>query len=159
MQAGTQSHVSIHVGASPGVLYDLVSDVTRMGEWSPETRRCRWLDGATGPAVGARFKGTNRRGIVGWSTKPRVVVADPGREFAFTIPHGGRDLTKWTFGFEARGDGTEVTESFEMLEAQPWYFSFGERLIGMRDRKADLEAGMTATLTRLKAAAEGAVAS
>jgi Polyketide cyclase / dehydrase and lipid transport len=158
VQAGTQSHVSMDVGASPDALYDLVSDVTRMGEWSPETRRCRWLDGATGPAVGARFKGTNRRGIVRWSTKPRVVVADPGREFSFAIPHGGRDLTQWTFRFEPRGDGTAVTESFVMLEAQPWYFSFGERLIGLRDRKGDLEAGMTATLTRLKAAAEGGAA-
>ena len=56
----------------------MVSDVTRMGEWSPETIRCTWIDGATGPAVGARFKGTNRRGIFRWSTKPEIVVADRG---------------------------------------------------------------------------------
>lgn len=155
MEAGTQGQVSTQVRAAPDALYDLVSDVTRMGEWSPETRRCRWLDGATGPVVGARFKGTNRRGLVRWSTKPRVVVAEPGREFAFVIPHGGRDLTRWAFTFAPAGDGTTVTESFEMLETQPWFFTMGERLIGMRDRKADLEAGMTETLARIKAAAEG----
>ena len=66
-----------------------------------------------------------------------------------------RGRARWVFTFAPTADGTTVTESFEMLETQPWFFTLGERLIGMRDRKADLEAGMTETLARLKAAAEG----
>src|ERR1700752_2777029 len=73
---------SIDIGAAPELVYDLVSDITRMGEWSPECTGGRWLGGATGPAVGARFKGTNKKRLA-WSTKSKVVVAQPGRCFTF----------------------------------------------------------------------------
>jgi hypothetical protein len=158
MKAGTKGHATTHVNAPPEKVYDLVSDVRRMGEWSPETQRAEWIDGATGPVVGARFKGTNRHGPARWSTKPRVVVADEGREFAFVIGHRGTDMTKWCYRFEPAGDGTSVTESFEMLADVPWYFTVSERwLMGVKDRKADLEAAMGLTLQRLKVAAEGSV--
>jgi hypothetical protein len=156
MQAGTKGHVSVDVDAPADKLYELVSDVRRMGEWSPECRHCEWLDGATGPAEGARFKGTNRHGLARWSTKPRVVAAKQGREFAFVIRHRGRDMTKWTYSFEPAAEGTTVTESFEMISDMPWYFRLSDRLLmGVQDRKADLEANMRNTLERLKAAAEG----
>lgn len=155
MKAGTQGQASTDVDASPTVLYDVVSDVRRMGEWSPECRRCEWIGGATGPAVGARFKGSNRRGVARWSTKPRVVVADPGRDFAFVTGHLGRDMTRWSYRFESTTGGTKVTESFEMLRDMPWYFRLADRLLmGVKDRKADLETNMGETLRRLKAAAE-----
>ena len=154
MNKGTLGSAQADIDAPPAVLYDLVSDVSRMGEWSPECRRCVWIDGATGPAVGARFKGSNRRGVFRWSTKPRVVVADPGREFAFATTYLGSDMTKWTYRFETGANGATVTESFEMLRDMPWVFRVGDRLMGVTDRKADLEAGMQETLRRFKAAAE-----
>jgi hypothetical protein len=158
VKKGTRGEARLHVNAPSETLYELVSDITRMGDWSPETVRCRWLDGATGPAVGARFKGTNRRAFHRWSTKARVVAAEPGREFAFVVnlmvlP---REMTKWRYTFEPAADsGTDVTASFEMMDDLPWYISFGERsLMGIKDRKADLEAGMRSTLERIRAAAE-----
>jgi hypothetical protein len=155
MKAGTHGQAKIEVNASPTDLYDLVSGVRRMGEWSPECRHCEWIDGATGPAVGARFKGRNRHGIARWSTTPKVVAADPGREFAFVIGHLDRDMTKWTYQFTPNGDGTAVTESFELLRDMPWYFRLTDRLLmGVKDRKADLETNMTETLRRLKTATE-----
>jgi hypothetical protein len=127
-----------------------------MGEWSPECRSCEWVGGATGPAVGARFKGSNRRGFARWSTKPRVVVADPGREFAFVVNHLGRGMTKWSYRFEPVSERAKITESFELLRDLPWYFRVADRMVmGIADRKADLEAGMQETLQRIKAAAEG----
>jgi hypothetical protein len=155
MKAGTKGVATLHIAVAPEKLYELVSDVTRMGEWSPECQKGEWLDGATGPVVGARFKGSNKRGIFRWSTKPRVVSADEGRLFAFAVPHGGKDMTKWSYQFEPEGDGTKVTESFEMLLDVPWYFLVTERMMGAKDRKADLEAAMRATLERVKAVAEG----
>lgn len=148
----------MHVDAPPERLYELVSDITRMGEWSPETVRCRWIGGATGPAVGARFKGTNRRRFLRWGTKARIVAAEPGREFTFVVGvlMFGREMTKWRYTFEpAPGGGTDVTESFEMMDDLPWVIAFGERrLMGIRDRRADLEAAMQRTLENLKTAAE-----
>ena len=64
MATPTNDEVTIDVSAPPERVYGLISDITRMGEWSPECRRCEWIDGATGPAVGARFRGHNRLGPV-----------------------------------------------------------------------------------------------
>ncbi len=156
MKKGTKGQATCHVQCPPEKLYDLVADVGRMGEWSPECRRCEWIDGATSPAVGARFKGTSRRGLVRWSTKPRVVTADEGREFSFVTTHRGHDETKWSYRFEPERGGTTVTETFEMLADLPWYLRLAERvLMGVSDRRADLESNMRETLRRLKIAAEG----
>jgi glucose/arabinose dehydrogenase len=147
MKKGTTGEVHVHVDASPDVVYKVVSDVTRMGEWSPETTKCEWLDGATGAEVGARFKGTNKKGFATWSTKPTVVAADPGREFAFAI---GNEI-KWTYRFEPDAGGMKLSESFEVLRDLPWYFSFAHRwFMGTKDRRADLEQGMAKTLDRIK---------
>ena len=155
MQKGTRGEARIHIDATPEEVYDLVTDVTRMGEWSPETIRCVWLDGATGPAPGTRFKGTNRRGIARWSTKPEVVVAERGREFAF-VTHSIGPSTRWTYRFEpAPGGGTTLKESFEALDPASKSLVFIERhIMRITDRKADLEAGMLRTLERIKAVAE-----
>jgi hypothetical protein len=151
MQRGTTGAAEVHIEAAPDTVYRVVSDVTRMGEWSPETTKCVWLDGATGAAVGARFKGSNKRGFVRWSTKPTVVVAEPGREFAFDV---GTDV-RWTYRFEGEGDGTKLSESFEMLRDLRWYYAVAERwLMNVRDRKADLELAMTETLQHIKQVVE-----
>ncbi|MEY2449189.1 MAG: hypothetical protein QOH79_2665 [Acidimicrobiaceae bacterium] len=155
MRKGTVGEARLHVDAAPDALYDLVSDVTRMGEWSPETIRCEWLDGASGPAPGVRFKGTNKRGFARWSTKPEVIEAERGRVFSF-VTHSSGPSTKWTYRFEpAEGGGTELVESFEMLDDPSRALNFIERhVMRIADRKADLEAGMQRTLERIKAVAE-----
>jgi hypothetical protein len=151
MQRGTTARVQVHVDAPPETVYAAVSDVTRMPEWSPETIRCQWLGDARAAVVGARFKGTNKRGIARWSTKPTVVVADPGREFAFDV---GRDV-RWTYRFEPEGSGTKLTESFEMLRDLPWIYDFLERrVMRVEDRRSDLERGMAATVERVKLVVE-----
>lgn len=151
VKQGERAEVHVHVDAPPQVVYDAVSDVTRMGQWSPETVSCEWIDGATGPAVGARFKGTNKRGFARWSTKPVVVAADPGREFAFDV---GPD-TRWTYRFEPDGTGTRLSESFEMLRDLQWYYAFAERwIMRVQDRRADLERAMSETIGRIKRVVE-----
>ena len=155
MKKGTSGESSIYVNASPEKVYELVTDVTRMGEWSPETVRCEWIGGAGGAAVGARFKGVNKRGVARWSTKPTVVAVDPGREFGFVVPHFGHGMTNWTYRFASTGTGTNVVESFTMLADLPWYFVLSDRLVmGVKDRKADLEDGIRRTLERIKAVVE-----
>lgn len=155
MRKGATGTATVHIDATPQQVYDLVTDVRRMGEWSPETYKAEWLDGATGPAVGARFRGTNRRGIFRWSTRPRVVVADAGREFTFVTELRGKELTKWTYVFEPDGEGTKLTERFELLRDTSAAINFADKyLLRIEDRTADLVSGMQATLERIKAAAE-----
>jgi hypothetical protein len=155
MEKGTTRRAQLHVDAPPETVYDLVSDVTRMGEWSPECVACEWLDGATAPAVGARFRGKNKNRWARWSTKPRVVTADRGNEFAFVVSFLGREMTKWTYHFDRVADGTNIVESFEILTTLPFYIRLSDRLLmGVNDRAADLEANMQRTLATLKARVE-----
>jgi hypothetical protein len=150
VKKGTTGSASIHVDAPPETVYDVVSDVRRMGEWSPECRECAWLDGASGPVVGARFKGTNRKGVVRWSTKPKVVAATRGQTFSFAT-----DITRWSYQFDPESGGTKVTESFEMTADEPVLLDLGQRyFLRIKDRRADLEAGMGVTLARIKQAVE-----
>ena len=153
-----QSHdeLSVDIAASPEAVYALVADITRMGEWSPECRECSWTKGATGPAVGARFKARNkgRRGP-SWYTTPVVTAADPGREFAFNRSGLAIGSYTWTYRFEPTAGGTRVTESYDaerqLSAAMNW---LTHKWTGSSDRDADLRAGMTTTLARVKAAAE-----
>ena len=156
VKRGDGSVARVHVAAPPDAVYDVISDVTRMGEWSPECVACEWMDGVTEAAVGARFRARNRHGLARWSNTPRVVVADRGRQFAFvsTDPRG-RDMTRWTYELREQSDGTEVAESFELLRDLPLYLRLTDRFVmRVRDRKADLERAMEQTLLAIKAAVE-----
>ena len=87
---------SIAVAMAPDELYALVSDVTRMGDWSPICRAC-WWDEGDGPRVGAWFTGRNELPERTWETRCRVVAADPGREFAWEVNDG---WVHWEYAFE-----------------------------------------------------------
>jgi len=89
MATAKRGQASIHIAADPVVIYDLLSDVTRMGQWSPECYRCEWLDRASAAVEGVRFRGYNRLGRYRWATTAVVTVARRGREFAkLLIPRG-----------------------------------------------------------------------
>jgi ligand-binding SRPBCC domain-containing protein len=148
--------VSLRVDAPPEAVYAVVADVTRTPELSPEILECTWLDWATGPAVGARFKARNKvPNRPAWHNKPIVTVVDPGREFAFarTEPFGG--TVEWRYRLEPEGDGTLVTESYEVTKpmGRVGWFIIGT-LFARKDRRSDLRAGMEQTLERLRAVVE-----
>ena len=148
---GDHDEVTIDIAAPPETVYGLVSDITRMGEWSPECRRAEWVGDATGPAVGAQFKGHNKLGIIRWSTTPTVKVADPGREFTFETGKPGKEQTRWTYRFTPKEGGTELTESFEALT----YGAFQKLTAKPAKRAAKLTGDIELTLERIKQAAEG----
>jgi hypothetical protein len=135
-----------------------VSDISRMGEWSPECRDCAWTGGATGPVVGARFKARNkgRRGP-SWFNTPVVTVAEPGREFAFNRSGPGIGSYTWRYALEPTSRGTRLTESFHVERPLPQVMTWlTQKWVGSADRDADLHDGMEITLSRIKAAAESA---
>ncbi|MFN2581648.1 MAG: SRPBCC family protein [Candidatus Dormibacteria bacterium] len=144
--------VSVQVNANPRRVYQLVADITNMPRWSPETIRTRWIKGATEPAVGARFRGTNKWHFIRWTTTVEIEVADPGREFTFcTVLEGGK-RTRWSYTFEPKDGGTLVSESRTRLSIAPIRGNF-DRLF-MRGHQEDFKHGMRTTLERIKAAAE-----
>lgn len=137
-------------------VWNVVSDITRVGEFSPETFEAEWLDGATGPEVGARFRGhvrRNGRGPVYW-TACTVVASEPGREFAFTVRGpGGSTVNTWRYQLVPRAGGTDVTESFELPDTLPLrlYWLAAGPARGRTNRN-----GMRATLEAIKAVTESA---
>lgn len=145
--------VTLHMEAGPDVVWDLVSDVTRIGEFSPETFEARWTRGSTGPAVGAYFKGHVRRNEVGpvYWTRCRVTECEPGRDFGFVVEAGGRDVNHWRFQLRPTPTGTEVTESFELASVGvlKLYWALLGRLRGRTN-----ERGMRQTLERIREIAE-----
>lgn len=145
--------VEERIDASPDELYGLISDLPGMGRWSPENRGGRWLGGATGPAVGARFRGANRDGWRRWSTRCTVIDAEPGRRFAFDVRFYGAPISRWTYVLEPDGDGTRVVERWD---DRRWGVmrSASKVVMGVPDRPGHNRAGMEATLAALKAAAE-----
>jgi hypothetical protein len=146
---------STFVARHPDQLYAMVSDVTRMGEWSPVCKACWWDEGA-GPAVGAWFTGRNVTPERTWETRSQVVAAVPSREFAWEVNDG---RVRWGFMFEAASGGTRLTESWHFLPAGIAWFH--ERYQAEADaeiaaRSEAAKRGIPATLAALKAAAEAA---
>ena len=148
-------HVSVEraVAAPPERVWDLISDVSRMGEWSPETTTCEWIKGASGPAVGARFRGTNRVGSRRWSTTCVVTEAVPARSFAFRSVVGPVPIADWSYRIDATADGCRVTESW--TDRRNWLGKkLGKPVSGVADRAEHNRRTMATTLDHLAAAAE-----
>jgi hypothetical protein len=144
---------SIVVARAPEDVYDLVSDVTRMGDWSPVCKACWWDEGA-GPHVGAWFTGRNELPERTWETRSEVVVADRGREFAFVVSATG---TRWGYTFAPIDGGTQLTESWEFPPAAVAVFEerFGEDAPAQIENRHQLaRSGITATLLAIKQTTE-----
>jgi hypothetical protein len=150
----TTDHVELDIEASADALYAMISDLPRIGAWSPECEGVEWEGDVTVPAEGTTFMGHNAVGPgrhIRYSRHGRVLVADPGREFAFVTDEGGRESTVWRYQFEARGDGrTRVAESYEVR----WIPTWARILDVPTNRHKELVNGMRTTLQRLKTAAE-----
>lgn len=151
MENRTRSE-SVTIAASPEALYAMVSDVTRMGEWSPVCKECWWEDDSRG--VGSWFTGRNVTETNTWETKSKVLADEPGREFAFAV---NGDRTRWGYTFQPTDGGTIVTESWEILPAaEPTYPErFGDRAEAEIAIRADgASVGMRETLAAIKHVAE-----
>jgi hypothetical protein len=145
---------SVVVARSPEDLYDMVADVTRMGEWSPVCKAC-WWENSDGPHAGAWFTGRNELPERTWETRSQVVAAERGREFAFVV---GGSWVRWGYTFTAVPGGTQVTESWEFLPDGIARFRnrFGsDAEAQIADRAEAARAGIPATLAAIKKAAEG----
>jgi hypothetical protein len=148
--------VTVHVAAPAERIWSLLADITRIGEFSPETFEAEWLggaSGASGPQVGARFRGhvrRNGRGPVYWTTCT-VIASDRGREFAFTVGGRGKPLNTWGYRLTRGPNGTDVTESFELTDTLLLRLYW--KLAGRWRMRTNLN-GMRTTLERVKAVAE-----
>jgi carbon monoxide dehydrogenase subunit G len=151
---------SISISKPPEAVYAIISDVTRIGELSPVCKSGAWDDGAQAGKEGAWFTGHNVLGSRTWDTHCKVVAAAPGREFTF-VNHGPgqtTELVRWGYTFEPEGNGTKVTETWQVLPAYPDFVTSADpnadvkaRIDGMAKLAQD---GIQETLANLKRIAE-----
>ncbi|MGH3636135.1 MAG: SRPBCC family protein [Mycobacterium sp.] len=149
-----QGSATVHMAAPAEKIWNLIADVRNTGRFSPETFDAEWLDGATGPAAGARFRGHVRRNGIGpvYWTSCRVNSCEPGREFGFEVLMGDRAVNTWHYQLSPTEGGTDVTESFRLASSPLttlYYWAFGGWL-----RQRNNIRDMTKTLQRIKDVAE-----
>ena len=150
------------IAVAPGAAYVAVTDLPRMGEWSPENCGGEWT-GADAAVVGATFRGRNRDPQNAWETIATVIEADAPVRFAFCVAPPGEVGTIWRYRFEPEREGTAVTEAFE------WYWTplpdegfrgrvgrmpIAEAAAAVARRERHLQQQVEATLARLKQALE-----
>ena len=109
------------------------------------------------PSAHASRRSTRSPKRPSWTNKPVVTVVDPDRTFAFARTEKFGGTVDWVYRFEPDGEGTLVTESYEVtrtLSPIGW-FIIGV-LFNRKDRRTDLRTGMEQTLRRIQAVAEHA---
>ena len=155
------TEVTIDVAAPTQAVWALVSDIELSARFSNEFLGAEWLDGASGPQVGAQFVGRNHHVAIGpWETTSTVTACDPPRTFEWTVGDLAEPAATWRFLLEPVGSGTRLTQWMRMgpgrsginaaIDAMPDKES---RIL--RRRLADLQANMQATLDGIKCLAEG----
>ncbi|MCY7298899.1 MAG: SRPBCC family protein [Ilumatobacteraceae bacterium] len=151
MSSGS-AHITIDRPASE--VWAAIADITRVGDWSPECIAGRWVGGATGPTVGAKFEGDNVAKVAGrtikkWTTTSEVTACEPGVVFEFVA----EGYTTWRYDFLAAGDSsTTVTESFDYT-AKGFIGIVYDRILF---RPKAMTNGMNSTLARVKSSLEQA---
>lgn len=150
-----QDEVTVSMSASPAEVWALVSDVTRIGEFSPETFEAEWLGRArqAGPQVGAKFRGHVKRNGVGpvYWTLCKVAAYEPEREFAFDVVIRGVPVNRWGYRIEPTASGCDVTEYFKLSPLPPLRLYW--MIMGRWRNRTNVE-GMRQTLERIKAVVE-----
>ncbi len=145
-----EGSATVHMAAHADKIWNLIADVGNTGRFSPETFEAEWLGDATGPALGARFRGHVRRNGIGpvYWTVCEVTACEPGHEFGFAVLLGDRPVNNWHYRLVPAGDGTDVTESFRLTPSTfttVYYWMFG----GWLRRRNNIR-DMTKTLQRIK---------
>ncbi len=139
---------SIDIAASPEAAFDALSHLENMGRFSPENTGGEWRKGATGPAVGASFKGTNAQGKTTWTTNVVVSDYDPPHVFAFDVNVGPFKVSHWSFRVEPSTLGCRVTEQW-IDRRSAFAKKFGKT--GIDDRESYTRESIRTTLENLRA--------
>jgi ligand-binding SRPBCC domain-containing protein len=151
---------SVSVAAPPAVVWDLVTAMERYGEWSSENTGGYWRKGADGVPgtgeVGDQFVGINRRDGVEWKALVEIVEREHERAFAFVTGGVPMNLVQWRYVLEPEGEGTKLTEQWELRNRSPQMLERGEEEVAYR--VANARESLHATLVAMKAAAEAVAA-
>lgn len=155
MSTAAPVSVTRDIAAPAEKVFQMVTDLPRMGEWSPENKGGQWAKGADGPAVGVVFKGRNSNGKRSWSTSVKVNAYEAPRTFSFGLMVFGTNWCDWVYEVEPTATGCRVTHSWVDHRSKV-SVTLGKWVSGVADRASHNRANMEATLDKLASAAESA---
>jgi hypothetical protein len=155
----SEHEVEIDIQSPAVVVYDLLADISRMSQWSPEVVRCRWVRGASRAQPGARFRGWSRKGWRIWSTLSIVTVADRPATFEWRVTFVRLPVATWRYTMLDNRDGGTTLREVAVDERGPALRRLSPFITGSRDRRERNDETMQVTLARVKAAAEATTAS
>jgi uncharacterized protein YndB with AHSA1/START domain len=152
VSAAAALEADIEIEAPPEQVWTVVSDLARMGEWSPECRRVIVFGS---PREGAHLVGLNRRRWAMWPTNSRIVRYEPGRAIAWKV---FTNRSTWSYELEPiEGGRTRLIERRDMpTEGLPPFAAFFAKVFldGVDNHDGELQEGMRATLDRIKSEVE-----
>ena len=152
--------VQTWIDAPPQRVWAVVSDIELMPTMSQELQSVEWLDGATGPSVGARFVGHNKHEALGeWSTTSEVIEYEPERTLAWAVGDAQNPSAIWRFRLRAKDGGTELSQWMQMGPGRSG-LSFAidqmpekeQKIVFVRMR--EFEQNMSSTVEHIKTLAE-----
>jgi hypothetical protein len=145
---------SIEVPSTPSEVWEVVSDLRRTGEWSPE---CRHVVPLGRLRRGALLLGLNRRGRVRWATLSRVTAFSPGREIAWVVL---TNRSEWRYELRPTPTGTTITQTRRTPRGEGRFALLFTLVLlgGQAGHDAELEQGMEEGLRRIAALVERRVA-
>ncbi|ORW74930.1 SRPBCC family protein [Mycobacterium saskatchewanense] len=152
--------VSTQIDAPVQRVWEIVSDIELMPTMSDELQAIEWLDGAAGPGIGVKFKGTSAHAAFGqWSTTSQIIEYEPPHVLAWAVEDPRNPSAVWRFRLESRDGGTELSEWMQMGPARSGLsFAIDEmpekeqKIVFVRMR--EFERNMSATLQHIKDLAE-----
>lgn len=140
----------VSIDATPEAVYRLVSNPMLMAGFAEEFCSARWIRGATGPAVGSWFAGTNRNGWRRWVTHAEITEAEPGRRFAYRVrARFYLPISRWEYEITPEGTGCRLAVK-SWLRAPVWFVPIAIFITGHKDRPGTNRANIETTLLRLK---------
>ena len=144
----TPVSVSVEINAPVEKVWAMITDLPRMGEWSPENKGGEWMKGATSAAVGASFKGKNGNGKKNWSTSVKVNALEAPRKFSFGLMVFGKNWCDWVYELEPTATGCRVTHSWVDHRGKV-SAKLGKVVSGVADRATHNRKNMEVTLQNL----------
>ena len=141
----------IEINAPAGTVWNLISDLSRMPQWSPQ---CRMMKSIGPLRAGTRTVNLNRRNKLFWPTTSTITEVIPERKLAFRV---NINNTVWSYELEPTATGTRVVETRHAENGVKAVSTMTVNAVlgGVPSFEKELVDGMNTSLARIKAAAEG----